>query len=216
MAILCLRANGAPLRFGLRRRAEIIAREDRFDRGAWPGERPLPHCVGDISEVGVGEEGHGALVAGLAQPGLAIAQGVSAAITWLRTGMLPCGWPERAEAAAKRLLEALTTQRIMLTHAANARIALVQGQMRGALRLGYRLAPVVLGVAEDPRSQPPLRRLVIAQWTEGHAELRKLADRLSEMEAGWGGSSTILGSPQGRSTQLPLETVIANLLEHMP
>jgi len=217
MALLCLRAGGVSLTPELLVRVGIIAREDRFDKEAWRGVRPLPATAQDIDEVGRGEQGHGALVGGLAQPGGSIDQGVAAVLAWLAAGELPPHWAERADSAAELLFKALEARKVTVHLHASGRIALVRGAAPGALRLGYRLAPVVVAVDERPTGDlgATHRRVAVAQWSEGHADLRSVATQLSALEHGWGGSSTIIGSPQGRATQLPVETVIETLLEHM-
>ena len=77
--------------------------------------------------------------------------------------------------------------------------AVMTCRILGSLRLGYCLAPVV--VAHDPGSpdaEPPApRRIVFAQYAPGHADLRAVRDALATPAPGRGGSSTILGSPQG-------------------
>jgi hypothetical protein len=46
-------------------------------------------------------------------------------------------------------------------------------------------------------------------------DLPAVRDELASLEAGWGGSPTIIGSPQGVDSNLPLETVVAIVAKHL-
>ena len=74
-------------------------------------------------------------------------------------------------------------------------------------------------VAHDPGrpgAEPPVpRRIVIAQYAPGHADLGAIRDALAGLEPGWGGSSTILGSPQGRRCGLALADVVEVVARHL-
>jgi hypothetical protein len=84
-----------------------------------------------------------------------------------------------------------------------------------SLRLGYRRAPVVVAVANTMfgSDRTLLRKITIAQHETGHADLRRVAVLLSTKEPGWGGSATIIGSPQGISSKLCLQRCIEVLQE---
>ena len=56
-----------------------------------------------------------------------------------------------------------------------------------------------------------LSNYAIAQWTRGHVDLVKVAALLRREEPGWGGSPTIIGSPQHGPSRLPLDRVVAIL-----
>ena len=94
------------------------------------------------------------------------------------------------------------------------RVATVEGFAPGALRLGYRLAPVVIAVDDSPRGDPPApwRKMTVAQWRVGHLDLGRAARMLSATEPGWGGSPGIIGSPQGRPCHATIPDVLAVLL----
>ena len=89
-------------------------------------------------------------------------------------------------------------------------IAVIRSSLRSALAIGYTAAPVVVAVNEDFRfpSGEIGRKFTISQYKVGWVDLANVSKQLSEKEPGWGGSPTILGSPQGESSNLPLETVV--------
>src|SRR5208283_1502334 len=112
-----------------------------------------------------------------------------------RNGEVESQMRSEAEAAAEKLFIALRAGDVLVTDAVPGRVGLVQGAVPGALRLGYRRAPVVLAVG-DPGAPVAGLRYTIAQWTRGHVDLVKVAALLRREEPGWGGSPTIIGSPQ--------------------
>ncbi len=215
MAVLALRAEGVTFTPAMRARIALIAREDSFLRGTWPGCRALPVTAAEVDEVGVGPQGHGALVGGLMDPCLPADAGVRAVAAWILQGHVPPAWIARAEAAAARLVAGLEDGSLRLDPLADGGMVLVRGGVPGALRLGYRMAPIV--VAEDcqPRGTPPMawRRVSVAQWNDRFVDLRRAAVALSSLEPGWGGSATIIGSPQQAPTRLPRDLIIAILEE---
>jgi len=213
MAVLGLRADGIGPDMPARTRIALIAREDRFDRGGWPGPRALPESAAEIDEVGPGEQNLGALSQNLSDPMLVPEAAVAATRRWLTSGDLPIGWRDRAAGAPAALFDAFRDGRVRLTAPDPGRIALVDGSVPGALRLGYRLAPVVIALDERKRGTPPMpcRRLIVAQWRAEHVDLVRAAAMLATEEPGWGGSPTIIGSPQGEPCRTPTARVLAVL-----
>jgi hypothetical protein len=55
---------------------------------------------------------------------------------------------------------------------------------------------------EMPGPNGPYKKYTICQYTAGYIDLQKLSRLLNELEPGWGGSPTIIGSPQGESSKL--------------
>lgn len=213
MAVLGLRAAGQPITPAMHARIGQIARADRFDRGPWPGLRALPARPEEVDEVGPGEAGLGALVGGISDRSLAPEAAVAAVRDWIVAGVVPGPWHDQAVAAQAELLAALRDGRLRLSAPDPGRIALAEGFVPGALRLGYRLAPVVVAVGEVPggTSALPWRRITVGQWRAGHVDLVRALAMLAEAEPGWGGSPTIIGSPQGASCRTSPAQVVAVL-----
>lgn len=214
MAVLGLRAAGT---FGSApelARIAALPRADRFDHGAWPGLRPLPADAAEIDEIGVGEQGIGALAAGFADRTLGAEAAVAAMRAWIVAGTIPDAWRTRAAAAAAALFAALAG-RVRIEVPEPGGIALIDGAVPGALRLAYRCAPVVVGLDRSARGNPPRpwRRITVAQWSAGFVDPVSVATRLNAAERGWGGSPTIIGSPQAKPCTTPLPRVLAALRE---
>jgi hypothetical protein len=210
MAVFNLRAAGIPIGPAMRARIDLIGRADRFDHSAWPGRRGLPERADDIEEAGVGTQGLGALIGGLVDPAFTAGEAAAAACAWIGSEHVPAAWSARAMQAAGTLFTAYRNGRIRLTELDPGRIALVEGCIPGSLRLGYRLAPIVVALDETPRGAPliPWRRITVAQWQVGHVDLIRAASVLAAREPGWGGAPAIIGSPQG----LPCRTAIRDVL----
>ncbi|HEX5327825.1 MAG TPA: hypothetical protein VFW75_14240 [Acetobacteraceae bacterium] len=213
MAVLGLRVAGVVITSPMRERIAAIARADRFDRGAWPGVRVLPATAADVDEIGPGEQGVGGLAAGLGDRALCAEAGVAAVRAWIATAEAPMDWRQRAAGAAEALCAALASGRVRLSAVDPGRIALVEGCVPGALRLGYRLAPVVVALDDAPRGTPPApwRRITVAQWRTGYVDLLRAAALLGSEEPGWGGAPGIIGSPQGSPCRRTLAQVFAAL-----
>ena len=213
MAVLSLRASGLPFTPPIRARIAQIARADCFANGIWPGPRSLPARTDDIDEAGPGEQNLGALIGGLGDRALPVCRAVTATRDWIVSGVVPAEWHERAARAAKVLFAALQSGQVRVVAAGDGGIAIVEGCVPGALRLGYRLAPVVVAVDGSAGGDPPApwRRMTVAQWQAGHVDLMRAAALLGCDEPGWGGAPGIIGSPQGKSCHRTVSAVLAVL-----
>lgn len=109
-------------------------------------------------------------------------------------------------------------------------VAVVHSTHRAATSLGYCVAPVVIAVNSEFRLSggESHRKITIASWPRAFTEpqMTEIRDRLNDAEnqylverwsgpaspplALWGGNlkSGILGSPQGRSTELSVERIL--------
>lgn len=83
-------------------------------------------------------------------------------------------------------------------------VAYVETTLPCATNVGYSFAPVV--VATNPAMRNPdgttYRKVSICQHEAGYVDLNAVADKLNEMEAGWGGSPTFKGSKQGENCNI--------------
>jgi hypothetical protein len=217
MALLALRRAGVPLDCKLRLRVAEIARADAFANGPWPGPRPLPRTA---AECAAATEG-GALGTAAALAGdhaVPITQRVAWIADWLTTGATPEAYRDAAARRGTDLAAALASRALRIGPIAGGRVAIVLGSAEGAVRLGYLLAPVV--VALNPafrfRGGAPHRKFTVCQWRAGYADLTALARQLSAREPGWGGSPTIIGSPQGVRSKLYMIEVVTAVLAHLP
>jgi hypothetical protein len=204
MAVLAMRAAGEPIGREARARIDQVARADRHDRGAWPGPRALASRWTEPMPLAAP-----ALLG--ADAGLGLSERVAGMRRWLATGQTAPRYREKAVAACREMAAALHDGTLRVRPLRGGRIAVVVGERAEALRLGYCLAPVV--VALNPAFPPaaggePHRKFTVAQYRGGQADFAALRQVLAVLEPGWGGSATILGSPQGTSSHLSICTVI--------
>ena len=217
MALLALRHAGDTPSPAMQERIDRTARADRFDHGPWPGPRPLPSRCDEFASVTDQDPALVAVTGAMFDRELTVRDRVGLAARWLEAGVEPAGYRERWTAHGQALIGGLASGAVVVEPSAGGRIALVTSRLPGSLRLGYCLAPVV--VAHDPGSpgaDPPApRRVVVAQYGPGHVGLREVRDVLAWREPGWGGSSTIIGSPQGRPCGLGVETILEVVARHL-
>ena len=218
MALLTFRRAGGKPGPDMRARIDRIARADRFDHGPWPGPRPLPPTLDDFASITHQDPALVAVIGAMFDRDLTARDRVDLAARWLETGAEPGGYRERWTAHARVLLDGLASGAVAVEARAGGRIALVTSRLPGSLRLGYSRAPVV--VAHDPGGAPDAdppapRRVVVAQYAPGYVGLSGLRDALARQEPGWGGSSTLLGSPQGRACGLGAEEIVAVVERHL-
>jgi hypothetical protein len=97
-------------------------------------------------------------------------------------------------------------------------VAYVETTLPCATNVGYSLAPVVVAVNPAMKLGPqgtPFRKVSICQHEPGYADLNAVADRLNQIEGGWGGSPTFKGSKQGENCSIELseikKSIAANL-----
>jgi len=217
MAVLEFRAKGACMNNEMRRRIEMVAAADRFARGQWPGPRPLPATVVEVLQVAGGEE-LALLNACAFDAEHSLTEREKRILHWLRDGILPVNYRRDLERQANTLLMSLWLGTTRVCTSLDGRIATVVSDHPQALRLGYRLAPVV--VALNPSQCFPGRKVgpkfTVARWGEGDCDLHAVGQRLGELEPGWGGQAGIKGSPQTAPSHLKLEKVVDLVATGLP
>lgn len=209
MAVFLIRANGLALSDDMRDRIARIAEADRFESGNWPGPRPLPGSVKDVLADGNGEA-LAVLNACVFDRALTLEARVTAVARWLLEGHLPHGYRTQLRKRANTLLLSLTLGATRVETTAEGRIATVVSAEPGALRLGYRLAPVVIALNPTFRfaSGAAGRKYTLARWAEGDADLDHAVALITELEPGWGGQRGIKGSPQMRPSEVTMQKVV--------
>jgi len=213
MAVLSLRAKGVPLDAAARSRVALIARCDAFALGDWaswrasrgPLRRPAP-----AREMVCAPSGYAAVTALARDPDLTPAARLWAFEAWLLTADIRAHVREANGAFASNLARAWNAGEIEIDCPASGGLAVVRSATPGALMLGYRFAPLV--VAFSATAGP--RKVTIAQFATGHADLTTLAAELSPLEPGWGGTPTIVGSPQGVGSLLTEAEILQRLDSH--
>lgn len=207
MAILTMRAENITISAGVLERVRLISKVDRFDHGPWPGPRTAPETLDDWRAFAHGPEGLAAVASFVFDKSVDLASRVAWMQDWLMTGEPPQSYYNRLEARAYELQQAVRDQRLDVRASAAPGIALVTGSELGVLALGYRIAPVVIAAASaNPVAE---QKATIAQHDPTHADFTRLARELNLLEPGWGGSPTIIGSPLGSGTKLPLKRLVS-------
>lgn len=204
MAMLTYRAEGRLLTPPMKARIKAAANADRFERGPWPGPRPWPETPEDIAEELDG--GDASVLSAAARDAAApIEARVRRVLHWLVSGLVPEFYRRAPLERAGRLMLAIREGKVLAdTSEAPGRMAEIVTEADGALAIGYRLAPVV--VALNPSFRFPDGavgpKYTIAQYAPGYADLDAAIQLLLRWEPGWGGSTAIKGSPQGKPSRL--------------
>lgn len=210
MAVLLLRAGGYRLAQGALDKVALIAEADKEASGPWPGVRPAPSpedLVGPATPVM-----H--LAADHARP---LAERVELFAAWLSGDDTVQSVLDRYEdIALGEAREALANLNVTV----HGPIAVVVGSHRLAMSIGYRHAPMV--IATNPAFSftggTPHRKHTVARWNTdalpafldwpGMTEALTNADPAATHESGWGGSTSIIGSPQGTASGLATPQVV--------
>jgi len=213
MAIYALRSEmaeaGAILAYfpEIQERARQIAAADKEADEPWPGPRPAATVADLVTPLSP-------VMSIAADHGIPLGERVELVAYWLQTGELP------GEADIRRRLEEEARDALAdLNIRVRGQVAVVVGSHRLAFSIGYRYAPVV--VAANPRFSwqggPEHLKYTIGRWNtstlprmdwQGMQDQLNAEDPAVTARARWGGSSSIIGSPQGVSSGLPLERVV--------
>lgn len=219
MAVLSLRYEGVDTTTHERAaRICLVAESDRFARGGYPGQRPLPRKENPWQEETASAESSRPLAAIAAAVGdfkVPVGKRVGWMMNWLLAGEEPAGYRERVEAERAEMISALERGDIKVR--VEDVVAVVESSHRAATSVGYSQAPVVIALNRVFRFQggEPHRKFTVCQFELGYVDLKKVAADLSERETGWGGSPTIMGSPQGQGSSLSIEEVVGVVKRHL-
>jgi hypothetical protein len=216
MAVLTLRAKGLPIDPA---RVQVIADADKEASGPWPGPRPAPapeDLVGPATPVM-----H--LAADYARP---LPDRVDQLACWLMNADADDSCDEEIGEYAARALDEARDALAGLQVDMHGPVAVVVGSHRLAFALGYRHAPVV--VATNPAFRfsggEPHVKHTVARWNSatlpgmdwnGMVGRLNAADPAVTETARWGGSTSIVGSPQGISSGLTTEDVADIVAAHL-
>lgn len=219
MAIFSLRSEGADLTPATDR-IGIIATSDKFARGGWQGVKALPtadHLYDDSTASAETDTRLAPIASAVSDFKVPLTNRVESLKKWLITGEEPAGYREKFIAERQALAKAIADGTINAESVVNGKVAKVISTHRAATSIGYCLAPIV--VALNPtfsfQGSPAHAKFTICQFTPGYVDLKSALTELAALEAGWGGSPTIGGSPQGVSSSLTIEQVIEVVARHL-
>lgn len=219
MAIFNLRAKGESLELAMERIA-MVATSDKFARGGYTGPKPLPTRDNPwIEETATAESSRqlAAIAAAVMDFKVPLADRVATMEKWLLTGEEPKQYRDSVEKERLDMITAMETGQIKSETRSDGRIAVVESAHRAATSVGYSLAPVVVALNPNFRQGPsePYKKFTICQFAGGFANIKSALAELATLEAGWGGSPTIGGSPQGVSSALTIDQVVAVVEKHL-
>ena len=203
-----------------KKRLQQVAAADIFARGGYPGPQTPPTTANPWPEVGASasdSQSLAAIAAAVADFRVPLGDRVATMRKWLLTGEEPEAYRQQVEKERLALITALESGAIKHEVRANGRIAVVESTHRAATMVGYSLAPVV--VARNPAFKQgagePYIKYTICAYEAKFADIKAALAELAELEAGWGGSPTIGGSPQGVSSILTTDQVAAIVKKHL-
>lgn len=182
-------------------RVEAIHKQDTFSFGGWK-----PSELADIG----GNSELGAIAIAISDFKAPLSDRVRLMKQFLFTGEFD-GQEEfhsKWKQSQSEIREALASGETSVSIFGN--IAIVKSKLRSAMQIGYCNTPIV--VAYNPEFRFPSGvtglKFTIAQYESGHIDLDKVKTALNALESGWGGSPTILGSPQGEPSILDIQEVV--------
>lgn len=240
MALIVIRRkmDWTKILFSTRDRINEVALADKFSRGVWSGPKPLPTRDNPWPEGESAESSQplAAIAAAVADFKVPLEQRVAFMEEWLLTGKEPGQYRPQVEKERMDLVAALESGQIVVEYrhiwdlpegwedvsAPDPSyhigvIAVVETSHRAATMVGYALAPVV--VAKNPKFRfaggPEHVKFTVCQHEFGHCDLKGALTKLQKLEDGWGGSPTIIGSPQGVGSKLTLDQVTELVGRHL-
>jgi len=199
-------------------RIDKVAEADRFAHGGYPGPKPLPTIENPWPE---GRSELSAIAAAVADFKTPLADRVAMMGNWLTSGEEPAKYRDQVEKERLDLVNALEYGKICYDVIADkdggSDVAVVESSHRAATTVGYLLAPVVIAYNPEFRQGPgePYKKYTICQFEDKFVDIKAVREELNELEPGWGGSSTIIGSPQGVSSQLKIEDIAVIVEKHL-
>ena len=93
------------------------------------------------------------------------------------------------------------------------KLVFIKSVNRGACGIGYKYAPVTIALNPSYRfgiddSRIYGKKWIIAQQTDGFVDMGGILYELSKIENGWGGSPSIIGSPQDRPSKILKDDIV--------
>ncbi|KKW41079.1 hypothetical protein A3I46_02625 [Candidatus Kaiserbacteria bacterium RIFCSPLOWO2_02_FULL_54_13] len=214
MALLSLRQKGLEVTDAVRERAKKISISDTFANGEWK-----PSALPDRNNIwaGVNDKDLSAIAALVMDFKVPVNQRIKVLEKWFETGEEPVEYRERVKKDRMSIVDALEKGDIKHSVVGNGEIAVVESRSGAGTAIGYSLAPTV--VVTNPQfsfqGAEPIVKHTICQYKLGYVDLVAVLKELNEIEKGWGGSPTIIGSPQGVSSTIPQEKIVEIVSKHL-
>lgn len=230
MAVLAIRVADPDGKIGWlasqQNRLRVVADADKATGGPWkPRELPARQNPWPEAKAVSDRADLAAIAAFVADFRVPMEKRVDGMESWLIAGVEPDGYRERVEAERLEMIRALEDGTITVRMAGTYKcpVAVVTSTHRAATTVGYAHAPVVVAMNPEFRWQggEPHTKITVCQWAPGYIDLRSAvadlnqADPVAAQGNTWGGSPTIVGSPQGISPGLSSDQVITVVRRHL-
>ena len=93
------------------------------------------------------------------------------------------------------------------------KVVLIKSINRGACGLGYKYAPITIALNPSYRfginkSRIYGKKWIIAQKNDGYLDMLGVLNNLQTLELNWGGSPTIIGSPQDKPSKVTKDEIV--------
>lgn len=185
-------------------RIRLINEADIFSKGEW-APRPLFSEGYEQSELG-------AIARAVADFKIPLSQRVEWMLQWLRDGSEPDNYREQYIKERVQIEELLQSGETKVSVHGN--VTVVKSTLRAATSIGYARTPIVLAYnPEMPSKNGSYKKFTICQYGEGYCDLKIILAELQAIEPGWGGSPTIIGSPQESSSTIDNIFDVLNIVQ---
>jgi hypothetical protein len=219
MALLKYRANGGEITPEIKARIEAIATTDKFARGGWPGKSELPNKENPWPTSGGASEDKtlAPIAARIMDFKVPVVERVKSIEEYLIQGTEPTGYREKVEAERTEMIGALESGKIKIEIVADGNVAYVESSHRSGTSLGYSQAPIVVAFNPTFKQGPgdAYKKYTVCQYDDSWVDLVAVKNELAQLEEGWGGSPTIIGSPQGKSSEIPHEKIVEIIIKNL-
>lgn len=214
MAVLSLRQKGVVLTPEIESRIQNISAADRLANAGWPGPKPLPNKEDVWWDENESLAAVGRMTADFKVP---VPERIRLLEKWLETGEEPRGYKEGAFQEKLLMVEALEKGEIKSQVFEGGKIAFVESVYRSGTSIGYALAPVVVALnpSFSESGGEPYKKYTICQFTPDYVDMVDVLRELNELEGGWGGSPTVIGSPQGIASSLHTGQIVEVITRHL-
>ena len=219
MALLKYRANDGIITPEMLTRIETIATTDKFTRGGWSGKSELPNKETPWPTSGGASEDKtlAPIAARIMDFKVTVVERVKSMEEYLIQGIEPTGYREKVEVERTEMIGALESGKIKIEIVADGNVAYVESSHRSGTSLGYSQAPIVVAFNPTFKQGPgdAYKKYTVCQYDDSWVDLVAVKNELAQLEEGWGGSPTIIGSSQGKSSEIPRDKIIETVAKHL-
>lgn len=214
MALLNLRQKGLALDEAILARVKMISISDTFSNGEWE-----PRALPDHNNIwaGVKDKELSAISSAVMDFKLPVNDRVKLIEEWLETGNEPASYREKVNKDRIELVGMLERGDITYRTVFEGKLSLVTSTSIAGTSIGYSLSPVtsITNPTFSFQGNDPIVKHTVCQYKLGYVDLPAVLKDLNKIEQGWGGSPTIIGSPQGVSSKITQDQLAEIIGKHL-